>query len=208
MQVQGRALMPGAAMFEMAASAAATLADATPGSAAALLGVSIPAPLPLTTHAAAASTLLSCTLDAASGRLTVQSQAAAGGHPRLHLAASAGVAPAVPALAVRTHQGAVLPSRAAAALASTSASQHAGGTTIADLQQDAHSQAAQYNVHPAVLDCCTQVSCQKRLLSTSPALCKAGRLSTVHTTNLCLMLHCRLVAPTFRHQRRSKALRP
>ena len=26
-------------------------------------------------------------------------------------------------------------------------------------------------------------------------------------TNLCLMLHCRLVAPTFRHQRRSKALR-
>jgi Polyketide synthase dehydratase len=149
--------MPGAAMFEMAASAAASITDVTPGLAAALLGVSIPAPLPLTTHAAAVSTLLSCTLDAASGRLTVQSQAAAGGHPRLHLAASASVAPAVPALVAETDPAAAQPSRAAAALQSTSAGQHAGGTAIADLQQDANSQAAQYNVHPAVLDCCTQV---------------------------------------------------
>lgn len=150
--------MPGAAMFEMAASAAATVADAAPGFAAALLGVSIPAPLPLTTHAAAAGTLLACTLDSASGRFTVQSQAAAGGHPRLHLAASAGVAPAVSATVARTDHAAVLPSRAAAALTSHSGSHHAGGTAIADLQQGMHSQAAQYNVHPALLDCCTQVT--------------------------------------------------
>ena len=157
-QVQGQALMPGAAMFEMAASAAATITDAAPGSAAALLGVSIPAPLPLTTHAAAASTLLSCTLNTASGRITVQSQTAAGANSRLHLAASAGFAPAVPALTGSTHQGAASLSRAAAGLQSSLASQHAGGTAIADLQQGAHSQAAQYNAHPAVLDCCTQVT--------------------------------------------------
>jgi Polyketide synthase dehydratase len=157
-QVQGQALMPGAAMFEMAASAAATVADVAATSAAALLRVSIPAPLPLTTHAAAASTLLSCTLDTASGRLTVQSQTAAGGHPRLHLASLAGVAPAVSVPTDSTDQAAVLPSRAAATLQSIRASQHAGGTAIADLQQQANSQAAQYNVPPAVLDCCTQVT--------------------------------------------------
>ena len=184
-QVQGQALMPGAAMFEMAASAAATVADAAAGSAAALLGVSIPAPLPLTTHAAAASTLLSCTLDAASGRLTVQLQAAAGGHPRLHMAASASVAPAVSALAGRIDQAAVLPSRAAAALRSVSASRHTGGTAIADLQQGVHSQAAQYNVHPAVLDCCTQVSQHKVAFCCHHCLCQSGRLAVQHS----LLLH-------------------
>lgn len=157
MQVQGQALMPGAAMFEMAASAAATVALSV-GAAAlpALLGVSIPAPLPLSAQAASSSTLLSVVLDTASARLTVQSQAATGSPPRLHLAASAGIA-AVITPTVEAQQAATAASRLAAALQFIAATQHASGTAVADLQQECRSQAAQYNVHPAVLDCCTQV---------------------------------------------------
>lgn len=43
----GRSILPGAAMFEMAAAAAATLADMAAGRHVALMGVAIPAPVML-----------------------------------------------------------------------------------------------------------------------------------------------------------------
>lgn len=146
-------------MFEAAASAAATLAQASTATVPALLGVSIPAPLPLAARGVAANALLSVVLDAASGRLTVQSQAAAGAAARLHLAASAGIALAVstPAAAAAPSVSGSFAGRLAAALRLPVFSQQSSGTAMAGVQQGGHGQSGQYNVHPAVLDCCTQV---------------------------------------------------
>lgn len=162
-------------MFEVAASAAATVAlPASASTAPALLGISIPAPLPLAAqaagsfiHAAGSSTLLSVVLDTASGRLTVQSQAATGPPPRLHLTASAGIAPPVIVAAAEPNASG---KRLAAALQMGASNQHASGTAVADLQQSGGSQAAQYNVHPAVLDCCTQV-CKPSSLRVGQNVC-------------------------------------
>ncbi len=153
--MQGQALLPGAAMFEMAASAACMLVlphGQTPD--VALLGVSIPAPLPLA--AGPATTLLSVTLDAASGRLVVQSQDATAAAARTHVTATAGSTAADARMS--TGKSALAAGKLVASLVlSGSASQRASGTAVADVQRPATGQAAQYNVHPAVLDNVTQV---------------------------------------------------
>lgn len=161
LQVQGKALLPGAAMFEMAASAASTLA--LPGvapTAATLMGVSIPAPLPLTADAAA--TLLSVTLDATSGRLLVQSQrAAAAAVARTHVTATSGITAVVDVSSGTEpimRQPAAASKLAALLLISGSGGRLVSGTAVADVQRPATGLAAQYDVHPAVLDNVTQVS--------------------------------------------------
>ena len=162
LQVQGQALLPGAAMFDMASSAATTLrqpvsADST--SPVALLRVTIPAPLPLRAAASggaawAAGAVLSVAVDADTGRLTVASQQAPGAAHRLHLAASSGRV--LPQTAVRPVVTAP-PARALAALVAWGPAATVGAAT-ADIVQPEGGQSSQYTVHPTVLDCTTQVS--------------------------------------------------
>lgn len=75
MQVGGSAILPGAAMFEACATAAATLQDESRGRAQlALQGVSIAAPLRLEQQGpAAAATVLQCSVDAAVGTVELTS---------------------------------------------------------------------------------------------------------------------------------------
>ena len=165
LQVQGQALLPGAAMFEMASSAAATLLPPVGSIAAAavpaLLHVTIPQPLPLSAAAGKAggstwalSAVLSVVVDAASGRLTVASQQAAGATQRVHLAASSGcvLAPAAVHAAGQASQQAPLPALVARPAAAEV------GAAVADVLQVPGDQSGQYRVHPAALDCTTQAS--------------------------------------------------
>jgi hypothetical protein len=75
MQVGKRAILPGAAMFEACAAAAAMLQDETrSGARATLQGTSIAAPLQLQQQGpAAAAVLLECSMDAATGRVELAS---------------------------------------------------------------------------------------------------------------------------------------
>ena len=124
-QVQGRALLPGAAMFEVAAAAAAAClgGNATAGSngsgsrgrAAALSALSILAPCLLPGAASArSSALLCCSVATGSGAVEVHSSSGV-----RHLRAVAGVVPAKPAAGPASQNplvsGALLPARAAAA---------------------------------------------------------------------------------------------
>ena len=166
--MQGRALLPGAAMFEMAASAAATLllsasAAASPAAMPALLGVAIPTPLPLTASQAAGRILLSVTLDAAFGRMMVQSQPPAASPAavaaRTHLTASTGKItahqshPQSDSEVARLSEQRQLPAYAALMPGTPKLE----GTAVAAVEQTVCGQEAQYIVHPAVLDNCTQV---------------------------------------------------
>ncbi len=152
-------------MFEMASSAAAALLPPVgPVAAAAmpaLLHVTIPQPLPLPAPSGktsgstwALSAVLSVVVDAASGRLTVASQRAAGAAQRVHLAASSGCVLARTAehAASRASQQGPL----AALLAWSPAAEV--GAAVADVLQPPGDQSGQYRVHPAALDCTTQAS--------------------------------------------------
>jgi hypothetical protein len=90
--VGGRALVPGAALLELAARAVAVLAgqgQAGPGAVAAIRGISIPSPalLPAPGGAAAAGLSLFCQVDLATGGLEVSSRLPSGSR-RVHLRAA------------------------------------------------------------------------------------------------------------------------
>ena len=85
-QIKGRVLLPGAAMFEMAASAAATmLAGVATSACTALLGIGLHAPFLLVPGAIS---LLQCSVACASGQMQVRS--AQGGAQQLHATATTG----------------------------------------------------------------------------------------------------------------------
>ena len=166
-QVQGQALLPGAAMFEMASSAASTLQQSAVGSAAhttaALLQVTIPAPLPLVSAADAApgaswaaAAMLAVSVDVGSGRLTVLSQQGAALTPCTHLTAMAtGLLPQTSVRPLATASSRQQPTVLAALIVWKRADEV--GAATADVEQPANGQSSQFNVHPAVLDCTTQV---------------------------------------------------
>lgn len=151
-------------MFEMASSAATLLSPAgsvRSTSSAALLQVTIPAPLPLSAAAAtpagaawAASAVVSVRVDTASGHLIVASQQASGLVQRTHLAASSVCVPMEAALLLST------PSHSTAVQSALVAGRTAAdvGAATADVQRPSGDQSDQYSVHPAVIDCTTQVS--------------------------------------------------
>lgn len=90
-QIKGRVLLPGAAMFEMAASAAGTLLDSSAQQQAdmALLNITLHAPLVLEQHA---NVILSCSVVSVTGRLSVRSVDQQGsGSQRVHASATAGM---------------------------------------------------------------------------------------------------------------------
>ncbi len=80
--VAGRSIMPGAAMFEMAAAAGRTAADTAAGRDLCLLGVAIPAPVVL--HLGAQQTV-ECTLDWRSGAVQLQKVASGQGEHNCRL---------------------------------------------------------------------------------------------------------------------------
>ena len=163
-QVQGRALLPGAAMIEMASSACELLLARTgagvplPVSVGiqTLVGVSIPAPLLLASSGDAA---LSVGVDGRSGRCSVQSLTAGTAARTTHVVCSSawamqrfatGSPPANNDMSKRTPA-------AAALMADAAQPQRHPGTAVAQLCQTWAGQSEQYRVHPAVLDNCTQV---------------------------------------------------
>ena len=82
MQVGGRPLVPGAAFFDMAASAAATLLPSSDSLAAALSGITIPAPLAMQAQS-------KMPVEMRMGRLTGTIEIASAAGKRVHCRASA-----------------------------------------------------------------------------------------------------------------------
>lgn len=78
--VAGRSILPGAAMFEMAAAAGRTAADAAAGRDVCLLGVAIPAPVVLQVGALQS---VECTMHWASGAVHLQKSASFSGQGAL-----------------------------------------------------------------------------------------------------------------------------
>ena len=91
-QVAGRALLPAAAMLEMAAAAAATLAQAAGlPEAPALLAAAIPAPLALDINASTGALALCAALSMAQGRVAIGSEAGTlGSHGAAHFTSGLG----------------------------------------------------------------------------------------------------------------------
>jgi hypothetical protein len=160
-QVSGRPLLPGAAFFELAATAAAALC-AGHHAALALLGAAIPAPLvlPLTGSSRELAGALHVTVSVAAARLEVASLSTAGGRPAVHLAAGiCAVAAAAPQRAVASAgvTKALLPTLPAlpaqpAAAASAAAAAAAYGCVAAPSHD-----ASVHALSPAVLDNCLQL---------------------------------------------------
>jgi 3-oxoacyl-(acyl-carrier-protein) synthase len=154
-RVSGRALLPGAGFFELAAAAAATLC-AGQRAGVALLGASIPAPLVLPPPAGTRQPagVLQVILSTAAGRVEVASPPVNGGGPSVHLAADVSAqAPAARAgVAPRAVRKALL---TAAQLAGTPAA--AGPAAYAAVAPPTHDNSAAHVVSPAALDNCLQL---------------------------------------------------
>lgn len=169
-RVAGRALLPAAAMLEMAAAAVTTLAQAG-GHAdeAALSSAAIPAPLALGASIEGSALVLSAVVSARQGTVTIASLAEPHRSGRAkHLTASLGPVPSL----VAARMGAAhvpLPALLAAAglgqgkehaWAPSPASPQPAAAAVASIEPAGsplrlHA-AGQYRVHPAVLDCATQ----------------------------------------------------
>ena len=160
-QVQGQALLPGAAMFE-AAAAVARLMLAGIGAAAGpvLAAVAIPAPCVLPAHGsgAARGPLLTSTVELATGRLTLQSAATA------HLTGYVGHSLAECSTAGNTTQPPADSCLRKALFLATcitwceqAASQPPPGA-VAWVQEDVLCPTGRYILHPAVIDNATQAS--------------------------------------------------
>ena len=159
-QVQGRVLLPGAAMLEMASSAGGVLLSATGSTLAAsqethcllLLGVSIPSPLILPPSVPA---VLSVTFDTVSGQSKVQSRVGAATVPSTHLAASYASAP---------FEASAAPGRDAAdryvwkmMLSAAAGRPQSAAVVVANVVQGSAVDSAQYTSHPTIIDNCIQV---------------------------------------------------
>ncbi len=160
--IQGRALLPGACMFEMGAAAARCMSSDSASSL--LLGVSISAPLPLSatgTSAAEHAAILVCAASLGSGRLEVRSfQAAVSSRSQVHLAGWAGRA------SMSAARAAAASKLQQSALSSTVSAQQAGSmqqlpTAVARLlpvPRHGCGQPGGYAVHPAALDAATHTA--------------------------------------------------
>ncbi|KAK9803914.1 hypothetical protein WJX72_004698 [[Myrmecia] bisecta] len=157
--IQNRALLPGAAMFEMAAAAAQTLAGNPTNGRSLILGITISAPMVLTPGADA---LLSCAVSYESGRLEIRSGSAAQQHNQVHLTGRAGCEagltspPATSATAALSNGSqsvlqTLTPARAATQTLPTAVASVA-------LQPVLGEQPSGYTMHPAVLDSCTHTA--------------------------------------------------
>ena len=150
-QVSGKPLFPGAGYFELAAVAAKTLL--TLDASAALLGVTIPAPLvlpsvqPTKAGQQGAAALIACRLDAPSGAVEVAS-----GQRSVHMRATASTVGQIPSRnspSRLTGQLALLRSIAATRLQQVAAEP----AYVGDIDDSAH-HATDVFLSPAVLDCC------------------------------------------------------
>jgi len=161
-QVQGRALLPGAAMIEMASSAGALLLSRTGAGAAlgqtagtlTLVGATIPAPLLLPT---AGDGVLLITLAGTLGRCSVQSHSPGAVTITTHLACSCAATCATGSISTAPHAGTAPAASSVALVAEAAPPKWATGNAVAHITQMRAGQSEQYNVHPAVLDNCTQV---------------------------------------------------
>ena len=168
-RVQGRALLPGAAMFETAYAAGMLLLAGASGTgskaaaAAALAGVSIPAPLVLP-EGSASSVTLTTAVEAATGRVTLHSKSGSA-KPTVHLAGAVGrcLAGPVPAAAPCSPHQMALPWLTSSATLAAEGGQQLPMAT-ASLWQSVRHQAGQYHLHPAVTDNATQVTVAEWLL--------------------------------------------
>ena len=167
-RIQGRALLPGAAMFEMAAAAARCMSTHSADSL--LVGVSISAPLPLSNPGQAAAAehtlpVLVCAANLGSGRLEVRSSLAASiARSQLHLGGWAGHASMLAASRTpqqQAQEGAI--GRALQGLQHLARMQHQlqQPTAVACLLPaplDGGGQPGCYAVHPAALDAATHTA--------------------------------------------------
>ena len=161
MQVGKRPILPGAAMFEACAAAAATLQDESrSGSRAALQGTSITAPLQLQQQGpAAAAVLLECSLDAATGRVELatvtpavkRQQEQRSVHCRGHVAM-------VQAIAAVSHTTAGRQPAAVLAAVLRMQTPPQPSTSIAATLTIAASGASGYFLHPAAADATLHLS--------------------------------------------------
>lgn len=160
-QVQGRALLPGAAMFEAAVAAGTLLlgsAEPTPAASAGLVlaGVSIPAPcvLPDSGSGLSSSAVLTTAVEQATGRVALHGFTAA--HLVGCFARSAG-APA-PAAISSSHLATGLRLLLAGSLQLEAAPRHPLPAAVAWVEDGGRLQAGQYLLHPAAIDNATQAS--------------------------------------------------
>ena len=162
-QVQGRALLPGAAMIEMASSAGALLLSRTgagtalahTAAALTLVGATIPAPLLLPANG---DGVLLVSLDGTLGRCSVQSQLPGTATLTTHLTCSCASMCATGSISTAPHAG-MEPAASSneALMAGAAPPKWETGIAVAHITQTWAGQSEQYNVHPAVLDNCTQV---------------------------------------------------
>ena len=175
MQVLGSALLPGAAMIELASSAGALLLSRTGAGVPlpatigglTLVGVSIPAPLLLTSPG---DGVLSVSVDGGSGRCAVQSHMIGEAARTMHLVCSSAFAAMQPVAHSARPVASDESQRAATAAVLTAGGAQPKwdqGTAVAQLCPTWAGQSEQYRVHPAVLDNCTQVRCSSRVLHLS-----------------------------------------
>ena len=171
MQVQGRALLPGAAMVEMASSAGALLLSRTGAGAAlaraagtlTLVGASIPAPLLLPSTG---DGVLLVSLDGTRGRCSVQSQLPGSVTFTSHMTCSYITACAAGSAATAPRAGIEQAASSQALMAGAPLSERDSGEAVAHITQTWPGQSDQYSVHPAVLDNCTQVRSQATIGTT------------------------------------------
>lgn len=170
-RIQGRALLPGAAMFEACAAAARCMSAASASSL--VVGVSISAPLALSAAPGGAQHLLLCSASLGSGRLEVRSLAAASHAsaptaivqvPRLHLAGWTGHALTHASQKERSLSPRSLPGAPALAACVSLASPGSSvqpPTAVAGLVPapcNSCDQPGGYAVHPAALDAATHTA--------------------------------------------------
>ena len=146
-QVQGRALCAGAAMFEMAAAAGASLLPASSGPRLILVGASIAAPCQLTVPE------LSCLVIGKEGTLNIKSSAS-------HMSGSFSQAPSAPYNAIVQQPQAAGSSQIASILRRKHALQAGEPRPPASFGRAAmpDQETAGYNVHPALGDACIHLA--------------------------------------------------
>ena len=147
-RVAERALLPAAALFELAGASVAACSSVEGGSnrSAALQDAAILAPCVVPQHGT--PMLLRCTMDGISGRLQV-----VGGTTKHVAAAATLTAPAPASAAAQAHAAAGV----AAALIAPSLPARAGGHNLAAVALDRQS-ASGYFMHPAALDSCIHLA--------------------------------------------------
>lgn len=190
-QVGKRPILPGAAMFEASAAAAATLQDESRSeSRAALQGTSIAAPLQLQQHGpAAAAVMLECSMDAATGRVELASVTPVGKrqqqqrsiHCRGHVVTVQEIAAVCHTPAGRQ------PAAVQAAFLSTQTPPQPS-TSIAATLTIAASGASGYFLHPAAADATLHLSAVATATAAGTSSSAAKPVTRVPTGLGCLMV--------------------